>query len=70
MRLAGREIEAIMKNQDTLVIRCTDGIEAHIAWMDTEGNPTQGEPTVTWYGKRVFANTDHIGLAPKVASGG
>jgi hypothetical protein len=57
MRLAGRQIEAIMKTQNTLVIRCEDGTECHVAWMNEAGDPTEGEPAVVWFGRNVLAKT-------------
>lgn len=69
-RLAGREIELIMKSDHVLVIRCTDGVECHIGWEDESGKQVPGEPKVAWYGKRIFANTDHIGMTPRRVSGG
>jgi hypothetical protein len=68
-RLAGRKVEAILKSDNILVIRCEDGIETHVSWCDKDGAPVNGEPQVSWYGKHVYANTDHIGLFAQAAGG-
>ena len=66
-RLAERKIEAVLKSDDILVIRCEDGIEVHVSWCDEGGEPVKGEPKVAWFGQHVYVKTAHIGVFGKAA---
>ena len=61
-RLAGKTVEAVLKSDETLVIRCEDGLEVHVNWQDDEGSAVKGEPKVVWSGKHVYADAAHIGM--------
>ena len=49
--LRGRTVEATLRTEEFLLIRCTDGVEIRIAWLDENGK-RKGVPVVadvrTW----------------------
>ena len=58
--LHGKTIETVWKCENLLVIRCTDGIEVNVAWVDPNGEPINGEPAVRFAGLRVFAKVGSL----------
>lgn len=64
-RLVGRKVEAVLKSDDVLVIRCEDGIEVHVSWCDENENVVKGEPKIVWSGKHVYAKTEWISMFDK-----
>ena len=70
MRMAGKTIELIMKSNERLLIRCEDGTEMQIAWVDDNGKPVKGHPVIKWFGRHVRAKTAHLGVRPHSLNGG
>jgi hypothetical protein len=54
-RLRGRQVAAVMTNGNVLAIRCEDGSEILVAWVDENGDPIKGRPVVTGRGLRLRA---------------
>lgn len=53
--LSGKTIQYVAKNDQLLVVRCTDGTEVRVCWVDGEGRPVRGEPAVHFGGLHVLA---------------
>ena len=70
MRLTGKRLESVMKSSERLLIRCEDGTEMQIAWVDDNGKPVKGRPVIKWFGRHVRAQTAHLGVWPQSFNGG
>ena len=55
MRLRGKVIADVLTNGHVLQIRTTDGAELNVAWVDDNGDPIKGKPTVAQHGVRLQA---------------
>lgn len=53
--LSGKEIEHVLRSDRLLVIRCTDGTEVRVAWVDGNGDPVTGQPAIAFVGRNVIA---------------
>ncbi len=54
--LAGGIVGAVALAIAAIAIRCHDGTEVNIAWVDDNGTPIKGKPTAALYGYRLLAN--------------
>lgn len=46
--LAGKTVECVLQDGYSLIIRCRDGSQVRIAWVDPKTQqPLQGEPVIT-----------------------
>ena len=70
MRMAGKTIESVMKSNEVLLLRCEDGTEMQIAWLDDNGRPVKGTPKIIWFGRHVRAKTARLGMQPHSINGG
>lgn len=55
--LSGKRIEYVARNGELLVIRCTDGSEVRVKWVDVNGNAIKGEPAMAFLGLNIHAKT-------------
>lgn len=55
LQLAGRQVECALTNGNMLCIRCTDGRELQIQWVDDNGNPLKGKPLLRMAGTHIIA---------------
>lgn len=53
--LAGRQVEYVATNGSILVIRCQDGRELQVAWVDDNGHAIKGRPVLRFCGTHVHA---------------
>lgn len=53
--LRGKRVAEVLTNGRVLQIRCHDGTEVSIAWVDDNGAPINGKPTAALYGHRLLA---------------
>lgn len=54
-RLRGKTIAAVLTNGHVLQIRTEDGAEINLVWLDDNGVPMMGKPTVAQHGVRLIA---------------
>lgn len=54
-RLYGKGVESVTTNGHLLKIRCLDGSEYTIAWLDDNGVPIKGKPVLSQSGVRMIA---------------
>ena len=55
----GREVDTVWTNGQLLVIKCKDGREIRIAWLDDNGNVIKGHPVIQDFGVRLAAQGIH-----------
>jgi hypothetical protein len=55
MRLQGKRVAQVMSNGHILSIRCDDGSEFNVAWVDDNGQAIKGRPVVQSRGGRLQA---------------
>lgn len=53
----GKQIEEVTRNDTVLVIRCTDGTEVRVAWVNDNGEAVHGHPAIMFAGRNVKAKT-------------
>lgn len=53
--LKGARIEYCATNGHLLVIRCEDGKEVRVAWVDDNGQPMSGTPVLQFLGSNIIA---------------
>lgn len=53
-QLRGKQVEYVATNGHMLVIRCTDGRELQIQWVDDNGNPIKGKPVLRRAGLNII----------------
>lgn len=51
--LRGKKVAAVFTNGHVLQIRTEDGAELNIGWLDDNGEPIKGRPTVARHGFRL-----------------
>lgn len=61
--LRGHQIEHLSTNGNVLVIRCTDGREVQVAWVDDSGRPLKGTPIALFAGTNIRAK---LGKFPEI----
>lgn len=54
-RLVGKRVEGVFANGSQLLIRCDDGSEVIVAWVDNNGRPIKGSPAIAQVGARLIA---------------
>lgn len=54
-RLRGKKVAAVLSNGNVLQIRCEDGSEIDVAWLDDRGLPIRGRPALYTSGARLLA---------------
>lgn len=54
-RIAGKTVAAVLTNGHILQIRCHDGSEINIVWLDDNGVPMKGKPVAAQCGVRIVA---------------
>jgi hypothetical protein len=54
-QLHGRQVECVLTNGHMLCIRCTDGRELQVQWIDDNGNPMKGKPVLRMAGVHIIA---------------
>jgi len=59
-QLKGREVEYVATNGHLLVIRCTDGRELQVEWVNDNGEPIRGKPVLRFAGVNVIARVKEI----------
>jgi hypothetical protein len=61
MLLAGKTIGEVYRNDELLVIRCQDGSEIRVAWVDeASGRPVKGRPAIAFHGRNVVPRSGGI----------
>ena len=55
-RLLNKRVAAVLSNGNVLQIRCTDGSEIDVAWLDDHGLPIKGKPALYTAGARLIAH--------------
>lgn len=69
--LAGKTIEYLLKDGYSLTIRCHDGLQVRIAWVDPQTQqPLQGEPVITMVHGIQLAADAHRRLQPQIVGAG
>ncbi len=58
--LSGKQIECIYHNGQVLLVRCTNGFEVKIAWLDDDGKPVDGSPHIVGQGIHIHANCANV----------
>lgn len=53
--LRGKKVAAVFTNGHILQVRTEDGAELNIAWLNDNGEPIKGKPTVARHGVRLEA---------------
>jgi hypothetical protein len=53
--LRGREVAAVICNGHIVVIKCHDGREIRVAWLDENGETVKGTPVLEGHGFRLRA---------------
>lgn len=53
--LTGKRIEYVATNGNILLVRCTDGFELQVAWVDDNGAPIKGKPVAQFVGTNIRA---------------
>lgn len=54
-QLAGRSVECVLTNGSMLMIRCKDGRELQVQWVDDNGNAIKGKPVLRMAGVHIIA---------------
>lgn len=57
--LKDKSVEYVATNGHILVIRCTDGTELRVAWVDDNGIAVDGTPVLRFAGKHIIARNGH-----------
>jgi hypothetical protein len=57
--LKGRKVECVLTNGSMLAIRCADGKELQIQWVDDNGQPINGKPVLRMAGTHIIARSAH-----------
>lgn len=65
--LRGKRIACLLTNGHVLQIRCHDGSEINVAWVDEHGTAIMGKPVVQQRGARLIARglTDNLIFHPQ-----
>jgi len=53
--MQGKRVESVLTNGHLLCIRCTDGFEIQVQWVDDSGNPIKGKPVARAVGLHIIA---------------
>ena len=59
--MAGKVIAEVLKNDEVLIVRCVDGTEVRVAWVDDEGKQVKGRPAIEFAGRHVIASVAKMG---------
>lgn len=58
--LHGKELAEVLKTEELLVIKCMNGDEIRIAWVDENGRPVKGKPAIAFFGRDIVPRVTGI----------
>lgn len=59
-QLKGKTVEYVATNGHILVVRCEDGRELQIAWVDDNGTPIMGKPMLRFCGTNIITRLQRV----------
>lgn len=62
--LYGKQLAEVLKTDQLLVIKCRNGDEIRVAWVNENGEPVKGRPAIAFFGREIVPRVTGIITEP------